>query len=343
MPTLRTSQAVPCLVLLAGLLAALLPALAEARCRGTDLMARLARERPAAHAEILARAERTPNGEGVFWRVEAADGARPSYLYGTLHSTEAAARWLPRQALDALAAARLVMVELTPAEQARLQERLATDPRFALDPDGPRLTERLTPEELEAARAALSARGVPFSVADRLKPWLLISTIAIPECEKAELAAGKRLLDDAIAAEAKTWGIPVEGLETYDETFAAFDELTETEMTGLLIDGFSAVAAEEDLRRTLEELYHSGRIAAILEFNIWHAGQTQGDARARAGAEALTKALIAGRNALWIDRLAPEIARGGVFAAFGALHLPGEDGIVALLRARGFQVTRVRP
>ena len=32
---------------------------------------------------------------------------------------------------------------------------------------------------------------------------------------------------------------------------------------------------------------------------------------------------------------------GGVFAAFGALHLPGEVGVIELLRARGFEVTRL--
>ena len=32
---------------------------------------------------------------------------------------------------------------------------------------------------------------------------------------------------------------------------------------------------------------------------------------------------------------------GGVFAAFGAMHLVGEAGVIELLRARGFEVTRL--
>ena len=45
--------------------------------------------------------------------------------------------------------------------------------------------------------------------------------------------------------------------------------------------------------------------------------------------------------AAWMAVMAPELERGGVFAAFGALHLPGAEGVVELLRQKGFTVTRV--
>jgi uncharacterized protein YbaP (TraB family) len=40
-----------------------------------------------------------------------------------------------------------------------------------------------------------------------------------------------------------------------------------------------------------------------------------------------------------IDRLARN--EGGLFVAVGALHLPGSDGLVQLLRRRGFTVRLV--
>ena len=39
-------------------------------------------------------------------------------------------------------------------------------------------------------------------------------------------------------------------------------------------------------------------------------------------------------------RLAPLLAQGGVFVAVGALHLPGETGLVEALRGAGWRVTR---
>ncbi|MEM9145238.1 MAG: TraB/GumN family protein [Pseudomonadota bacterium] len=319
-----------------------LPQDAEARCVGRNLMNDLKRIDPTAHKTILKRAKAVANGHGRFWEVKA-PGVAPSYLFGTLHSTEAAQRGLPSAAQTALESARLLMVELTPTEQKRLEKRLMTDPSYAISRKGPTLSQRLAPDERALAESVLSARGMSLAAAERLKPWLIVSMIAVPRCEQSQIAAGRPVLDDAIATVARERGIPVMGLETYEETFSAFDGLTEAEMTGLLIDGFSAVHQEEDLRRTLEELYARGEIAAITEFNVWYAEQSGAVEQPRAGAEALQRALIADRNRLWIDRLVPEIAQGGVFVAFGALHLPGEAGIVTLLRLAGFSIRRVAP
>ncbi len=41
------------------------------------------------------------------------------------------------------------------------------------------------------------------------------------------------------------------------------------------------------------------------------------------------------------DRAAPLLKGGGAFMAVGALHLPGREGLVELLRQQGFTVTRV--
>ena len=327
------------LLFLAGLAAlALGPAApADAACAGRDLMADLARTDPQAHAAILRRGRAVENGQGRFWEVRS-PGVEPSHLYGTLHSTEAAARGLSDRASQALASSRLVLVELSPMEQGRLTRRLTGDPAFAYAETGPSLSERLRPADLVRAESVLAGRGMPLANADRMKPWLIVSMIAVPQCEREMIAAGHPVLDDKIAAEARRAGVPVDGLETYEETFGAFDRLSEAEMTSLLADGFAAVPEEEDLRRTLEELYKAGEIAAIMEFNIWFSEQSGTGTDARAGAIGLERALIAGRNRAWMQRLASEIAQGGVFAAFGALHLPGPNGIVALLREAGFDV-----
>ena len=42
-----------------------------------------------------------------------------------------------------------------------------------------------------------------------------------------------------------------------------------------------------------------------------------------------------------VKRAEPLLAKGGTFLAVGAMHLPGQEGIVELLRARGYRVTPV--
>jgi len=313
---------------------------ARAGCAGSDLMAALAERAPETRSAILARGRAMANGQGRLWRVTR-DEVAPSHLFGTVHSTMAAESGLPPPVRAAFDAAERVVVELGPAEQARLQARLRSDPGFAIASTGKPLSARLSPEELVRARAALASRGVPATVAERMKPWLLISMMAVPLCEQRAIAQGGQLLDQRIAAEARAAGKPVIGLETYEEAFAAFEALTPKEVTRLLVDSFAAIPHEEDLQRTLLELYRAGEIGAIMEFNIWFSAERLGLRDARATAQALQRDLLAGRNRAWLPGLVAAIEQGGAFAAFGALHLVGREGIVALLRDRGYTVEQV--
>jgi uncharacterized protein YbaP (TraB family) len=55
----------------------------------------------------------------------------------------------------------------------------------------------------------------------------------------------------------------------------------------------------------------------------------------------MLKALIDDRNARMAQRLRPWLRHGGAFIAVGALHLPGEHGLLAVLSAQGLRLTRV--
>jgi uncharacterized protein YbaP (TraB family) len=50
------------------------------------------------------------------------------------------------------------------------------------------------------------------------------------------------------------------------------------------------------------------------------------------------KALVTDRNIRMADRIANFIAKQTTFIAVGALHLPGDGGVIALLRKKGFVV-----
>jgi uncharacterized protein YbaP (TraB family) len=52
-------------------------------------------------------------------------------------------------------------------------------------------------------------------------------------------------------------------------------------------------------------------------------------------------ALMVQRNQAWIPVLTRAAADGPVLAAFGALHLSGDQGVLALLQAEGFTLERL--
>jgi uncharacterized protein YbaP (TraB family) len=57
--------------------------------------------------------------------------------------------------------------------------------------------------------------------------------------------------------------------------------------------------------------------------------------------ETFTTNLLDTRNTRMIERMQPQLAEGGAFVAVGALHLPGENGILKHLEDRGYRLTRL--
>ena len=47
------------------------------------------------------------------------------------------------------------------------------------------------------------------------------------------------------------------------------------------------------------------------------------------------------RNHRFLDRLQGALTEGGVFVAIGAGHIPGDAGLIALLREADYEVTRI--
>ena len=324
-----------CLALLAWALA---PA-ALAACRGANMLDVLAHTDPAAHAAIIARAEATPNAEGRFWLIDR-PGLAPSHLFGTFHTDQAVAT-VPDAAWAALARARVALFELSAAEQDAMQARLAGDRAFSFDDAGPPLSRRLDPESLAVIARALAARGVPLETADRMQPWMLFSLLALPACHLQALAAGATSLDDVMTARATAAGIPHAGLESYEAALTAFRRIPPERFVAMLVDTAEMVDREEDIFRTNLELYAAGRLATIDAFARWLSTRPSSAAGSGALYDEVMAELVGARNRAWLAPLEAELARGGAFVAVGGLHLPGPEGLVALLRARGWTVTRL--
>jgi uncharacterized protein len=93
-----------------------------------------------------------------------------------------------------------------------------------------------------------------------------------------------------------------------------------------------------DLMETLVQLYLTRKISAALPFQIAIAKQVGIGDDAFAGFQ---EKLLIDRNAKMRTTAEPLLQDGGVFIAVGALHLPGKQGLVALLREAGYTVTKV--
>ena len=94
----------------------------------------------------------------------------------------------------------------------------------------------------------------------------------------------------------------------------------------------------EDLNETLITLYREHRIG-----EVWPLTQalSSDKALARTVIDEFQLRLIDERNIRMRDRALPLLEKGNAFIAVGALHLPGDNGLVALFREAGYTVTPI--
>jgi uncharacterized protein YbaP (TraB family) len=60
-----------------------------------------------------------------------------------------------------------------------------------------------------------------------------------------------------------------------------------------------------------------------------------------AGMSAFTDILLYHRNANWVKKIKPILPDKSLLIAVGAGHLPGEKGLISLLRKEGYTITPV--
>lgn len=311
-------------------------------CEGNNLLDIMALEQPDALAELEAEAAKIPNGDSLLWRVDKG-GTEPSWLYGTMHVADPRVLEMNESARSAYDNADTVVVELT--EVTNLEAAMAglmADPGLTMLPDGKTLQDLLDKEDLAEIEAILMDRGIPMTFVSRMKPWMVFSLISVPECELARRSKGEDFLDKQLATGALERGKALKGLETLKEQLAVLSGLPLDMQAVLLADTAALGTVLNDATTTMTELYLEGKVGMIMPL-LQSATVDPNADEDRTGVYAkFEQDLIQSRNHTMAERARPMLNKGNAFVAVGALHLPGEEGLVQLLRNDGYTVTAIR-
>ncbi|MEO1201603.1 MAG: TraB/GumN family protein [Pseudomonadota bacterium] len=179
----------------------------------------------------------------------------------------------------------------------------------------------------EASRLAAEL-DLPFEMLAKTEPWLAAVTLE----QMVLLRIGFNPLygiEMHMAMKSTQDGKPIEGLETIEEQLE-------------FLDGLSLDAQTELLIQTLEE---GAGIEATMDdlVRAWRHGDTDYLERAMLDEMAeyreLYETIVAERNRRWTDTIAGLMDDDrNYLVVVGALHLIGEDGVPALLSARGIDI-----
>ena len=316
------------------------PASAHAKtCTGKNLLTQLETNNPSAFAMIMGQADRTLNGNALLWKVQKEPDDPVSYLFGTMHLTDERLLDVPDEVVDALNGAHVVALEnLDILDSSVTNQRMREIPELWKFEDGESLRDHMSEEQLKILKKAARKFGVGFFKILKYKPWRIMSMIGASECENMRKSAGKMFLDKAIGARAQTIHADLVGLESLREQLAAMDSMPMESQVAYLIGTAHMADKASDGLETMIQLYLQRKIGAIKPMFSYYSGKDR--SLENAYSEFKTH-LIDKRNLVMRDRSVPLLERGNAFIAVGALHLPGETGLVNLYRQAGYKVRAV--
>jgi uncharacterized protein len=319
------------------LLSALTLSLAHAEppkpCQGSDLT-----QVEGLAAAEAARAADLVNGDGLLWRIEK-PGLAPSFLFGTIHSTDESAVEVARRAAQSINGAKIVATELGgPIDVVEKANITAAILASALDRDHDTFEGAIRPEDREKIEKFITRLGYPAAFAHHLKLWFLAILTGLPKCEAERETLNLPEVDQFLAETARDLGVKVIGLETTEEQLAAIANLRPQVAATLLTLTARDPGLNDDLYATTLRLYRESRPAEIVAIADALGGLNDVE---RAAQDEFTRALLQDRNAIMAERAAPLLTSGGAFIAVGALHLSGKTGLVEQFRADGYTVTKV--
>lgn len=250
------------------------------------------------------------------------DGELRGYLLGTVHSDDPRVLNFSEPFLEALMSCDRFAMELVPDQptMSRLMDYMHYQ-------DGTTLQDRIGAERFERVAEAASVYRLSRAQLSTMKVWAAMMTLSIPPPKNG------LFMDLSLALQAAGEGLKVVGLETLEEQLSFLQDMPEEQQLVLLDQ------ALDDLDEL--ETYFESMIADYVRSDLGGLRQkSEGQlAELPDAVEAyFWEKGIDARNLRMRDRLVQELDQGTVFAAVGALHLPGETGLVTLLRNEGFQV-----
>ncbi len=277
-----------------------------------------------------APARALPYGSGLLWQVER-DGAEPSYVYGTVHVADERVLNLPQPVRKAFEGATSAPFEVVIDDRARMimaQAMVLTDGRTVDQIIGPDLFRK-------AAQTAADY-GLPGEALKAFKAWALVPIFSVPPDQLMLISAGNAPLDEWLQTLAAQNGKKVYALESVEEQLSLFDGMPEPDQVAMLASLLADVELTRGMFRDLIDNYLARDLTAIHQQMVQQASLE--DQRM---AESFQKNFIVARNKRMVERMAGILGEGGSFVAVGALHLPGDEGVLNLLAEKGYRITRI--
>ena len=192
---------------------------------------------PAAEHPATAAVQATPAAPAAATQVDAdpamwvvRDEDTIIYLFGTFHLLDSRP-WFNDEVKTAFDRSdELVLEAVLPDNPADLGPLIT---RYAVDPNGRTLSQRLTAEQYAALGQALSGLGVPATALETYEPWFVSMSMVSIAAQRLGISP-ENGAEAILSRAARERSIPVSELEGFEYQMRLFDELPEEQQLAQL-------------------------------------------------------------------------------------------------------------
>ncbi len=258
----------------------------------------------------------------LLWKISGNNLNNPSYLFGTIHMIPKADYFFTSEMKTAFENCETLALEVNVNDMS-FAEKIELAKQAILS-EGETLEKIMGSEKYKEFKTylidTLKIKPAKIEKYNKVKPFFVTGIIL------KDYLGGIKAYEDELSSKAKKNKMNVVGLETIQDQLDVVKSFSKTEQIDMLTE-------ELDVRdyNKMVEVYKTQNIDSLY---------TMSNEQMEEDSEMMDK-LANDRNAKWIAGIEKLTSEKSTFIAVGALHLPGEKGVISLLKQKGYTVEPV--
>ncbi len=267
-------------------------------------------------------------GNSLLWKVEGNGLEKPSWIFGTIHMLCKDDAVLSDNMRQVIRDCDVVYMEM---DLDNIFEMMGAFSKLKMTGDTT-LRDLLSEKDYSKVKAYFEEKStlLPFSVLETYKPMMASSLLSEGDlpCE------GATSMEQIIMGAAKQQGKKIKGLETMAQQAGFLDSIPYKYQAAELVKYIDSAGTDNGQNTMMNQLFDAYRNQDLKKLEDLMLDSD-------AGMSSFSDILLYRRNANWVMKLKTLMTDKSLLVAVGAGHLPGEKGVISLLRKAGYTVTPV--
>ncbi len=257
------------------------------------------------------------------WKVSGKNLKSPSYLYGTIHIQDKRVFSFDETVSNAFNSCDAFAMEILMDE---IEHDDIMDAMLMKDNSLDKLLSKEEYHILDSVVKEMTGSGI--FIYNKMKPFFLSSQLMQMNIEQDM----EQALDLYFLKMARDSGKECFGVEKFSDQIRAVDAISLEDQADMLYEGIIDTTGNDDAGKMDEML------EAYMSFDLESIFEMTNDTSLPAE---FNKAFLIDRNVGMAKHFVKIAKKQTLFCAVGAAHLPGETGVIALLRKKGYTVEPV--